>query len=379
MDVFVTEKVKELIEQKGGGRQIAGAFRSSSALDGSFGESWLVVAARRLWILDSKGISDPVVQDVSLGDVVKAGIEEKGTGKVGRVVLSSGDVIEMEVGFLDEAGFAQIADLIATQKNGENQGASQPFAATQAPSEPEQVASSAPRPSAAKQVASPRSASGEAEQPASPSSPPSGEHGGPQPPPPATARACCKCHVDLIEQFNGRATIDVCPHCAGVFLDYGELDQALQKEGVTQYLSGFTRVCGKCRTAVDEAEGACSACGTLLTPVICPACAHPMRPIALGKMVVEICSRCMGMWFDPGELAGVQDLYTPKEPAPPTLHCAGCNAVLTDPSQGYYSDAGLVCVNCFQRQDYSDWLDRKIAEDPQMGYMMASIVQPKPF
>lgn len=40
-----------------------------------------------------------------------------------------------------------------------------------------------------------------------------------------------------------------------------------------------------------------------MTMVIsCPVCKYPMKEVSLKKVMIDMCTRCKGVWLDPGEL-----------------------------------------------------------------------------
>ena len=105
-----------------------------------------------------------------------------------------------------------------------------------------------------------------------------------------------KCPVDKSDMFvveYQAIELDYCPQCRGVWFDSGELDlllhtmkleeAGLSREGILG--SPESKSAGKKRK--------------------CPVCGHKMRESTLGHdpgVLIDICPRGEGLWFDGGEL-----------------------------------------------------------------------------
>ncbi len=76
--------------------------------------------------------------------------------------------------------------------------------------------------------------------------------------------------------------LDRCTFCKGLWFDGGELEQVLRKPVNPQLDEGETaRRCAKCQV--------------------------PMRPAVLGRLRVEACTKCHGVFLDEGELVALND------------------------------------------------------------------------
>ncbi|MBL8953278.1 MAG: zf-TFIIB domain-containing protein [Myxococcaceae bacterium] len=76
--------------------------------------------------------------------------------------------------------------------------------------------------------------------------------------------------------------LDRCTFCKGLWFDGGELEQVLKKPANPQLDAGETaRRCATCKT--------------------------PMRPGVLGRLRVEACATCRGIFLDEGELVALND------------------------------------------------------------------------
>jgi len=76
--------------------------------------------------------------------------------------------------------------------------------------------------------------------------------------------------------------LDRCTFCKGLWFDGGELEQVLKKPANPQLDAGETsRRCAREQT--------------------------PMRPAVLGRLRVETCTACHGVFLDEGELVALND------------------------------------------------------------------------
>lgn len=81
-------------------------------------------------------------------------------------------------------------------------------------------------------------------------------------------------------------TVDVCSHCKGVWLDFGELQRL---HALHAFILGIT---SNEAWQADLRGGACPSCGP----------DTGMRRIPVGAFAVDRCPECQGLWFDGGEL-----------------------------------------------------------------------------
>ncbi len=148
--------------------------------------------------------------------------------------------------------------------------------------------------------------------------------------------------------------------------------------------------CSNCGAPLPQSSLVCAYCGsrndTDLTGVhtytthepdegrTCPRCAIPLRTIDLkleGKFLIERCDRCLGLFFDPGELeallkATVTNVYTIDRRQLDTLNaakraaeygityvrCPVCTTVMSRVNYG--SRSGVIVDRC---PDHGVWLD----------------------
>lgn len=81
--------------------------------------------------------------------------------------------------------------------------------------------------------------------------------------------------------------VDTCPQCAGFFLDRDEVRELTGDADLNEHLKEH---------AWPVAEHTLG----------CPACAGPMDATEASGVVVDVCARCLGIWFDGGELPAVR-------------------------------------------------------------------------
>lgn len=93
----------------------------------------------------------------------------------------------------------------------------------------------------------------------------------------------------LTEQTHqGSILIDLCPYCAGVWLDGGELAKITGEANVEMVLAN---------QASRPSE------------VACPRCGSGMEVKTLLDVEVDCCVLCNGIWLDPTELEALQVAY----------------------------------------------------------------------
>ena len=109
---------------------------------------------------------------------------------------------------------------------------------------------------------------------------------------------CPRCEIPLeityINERGGKIEVDKCPNCKGIWFDKGELNE-LEKI-VEPVLIEFRKI----PKDIDQLNG-----------LWCPNCTpqkmmdkkiHPRDE----EVIIDICSKCEGVWLDPGELEAIQ-------------------------------------------------------------------------
>ena len=128
------------------------------------------------------------------------------------------------------------------------------------------------------------------------------------------------CPVCLImmekAQVQGRAgvlTLDHCARCGGVWFERGEVQQLAARTSASLWAEIAPRAdtprppCHVCQTPLDRDAERCAVCGHS-NEIDCPSCDQKMSRIARNGLVLDICERCHGVWFDHRELAAVWKL-----------------------------------------------------------------------
>jgi Zn-finger nucleic acid-binding protein len=105
---------------------------------------------------------------------------------------------------------------------------------------------------------------------------------------------CPACKSDMIVVEHRKIELDYCTSCRGVWFDAGELELLLESaglEGVEPLLAGLAG-----STEADSKEKKRK----------CPICIRKMKKLSVGQkpeILLDICQRGDGIWFDGGELA----------------------------------------------------------------------------
>ena len=105
-------------------------------------------------------------------------------------------------------------------------------------------------------------------------------------------------------------TIDYCPRCGGLWFDRGEVGQLAQRapavlrEFVDARVDRVRPPCQGCLAPLDRDAERCPACGhhNILD---CPVCDRPMERRAHAGLVLDLCAKCHGVWFDNAELSAI--------------------------------------------------------------------------
>jgi len=115
----------------------------------------------------------------------------------------------------------------------------------------------------------------------------------------------CKGVVVVVEYE--RIELDYCTECFGVWIDAGELELLLERlaiDGAAFTMNEIMSLPGK--KVAEKARR-------------CPICRRKMRKVLIGsepEVLIDVCSRGDGLWFDGGELSQV--LRQIRDTAAPT-------------------------------------------------------------
>jgi len=122
-------------------------------------------------------------------------------------------------------------------------------------------------------------------------------------------RECPVCRVPLKRiTIKPRLQVDFCLTCRGIWFDKNELSQ-IDKHGrlPEKFLERptLTRdriVCESCGTRNDRSKKHCIQCGKKLY-FLCPVCHKHMEAVPVGRVFIDRCKSCQGVWLDGGELS----------------------------------------------------------------------------
>ena len=100
---------------------------------------------------------------------------------------------------------------------------------------------------------------------------------------------CVKCTSVLDRSTVGGVEVDLCPACGGLWLDQGEIE----KMGSTE------------RPEIDNLRRALTGgeqAGLSDATTTCPRCSGGLTEVKLGRVLIDYCKHCKGVFLDKGEL-----------------------------------------------------------------------------
>lgn len=102
-------------------------------------------------------------------------------------------------------------------------------------------------------------------------------------------RCCVKCNSILDQAHVGDIEVDLCPACGGLWLDHGEIERlfSLPSHDLDELRHALT---GGAQAGISDAH------------LACPACPGQLVEARFGRILVEVCRRCRGLFLDRGEL-----------------------------------------------------------------------------
>jgi Zn-finger nucleic acid-binding protein len=108
--------------------------------------------------------------------------------------------------------------------------------------------------------------------------------------------------------------LDVCPLCGGIWFDRGEVLELRQaavetvKRSIDLSRKTHKMRCHYCFTSMSRNEPRCCFCNWKNT-IDCPVCGQPMKRTRCRNLILDVCGKCGGDWFDRHELA---DIWNPS-------------------------------------------------------------------
>jgi len=109
----------------------------------------------------------------------------------------------------------------------------------------------------------------------------------------------CKRGMIVIEYQN--IELDYCTSCKGVWFDSGELELILKLHGLEEVKMFLDNIFDAPETISSEKKRKC------------PICGHKMKKATIGEksqILIDVCGKEHGLWFDGGEVAQLIR-YTP--------------------------------------------------------------------
>jgi Zn-finger nucleic acid-binding protein len=104
---------------------------------------------------------------------------------------------------------------------------------------------------------------------------------------------CPACKSDMIVVEYHQIELDYCPSCHGVWFDSGELELLLDSAGLDSPAPLLAGLANSTEASSVEKRRRC------------PICLRKMRKVVIGQepeILLDVCSRGDGIWFDGGEL-----------------------------------------------------------------------------
>ncbi len=104
---------------------------------------------------------------------------------------------------------------------------------------------------------------------------------------------CPTCKSDMIVVEYNKIELDYCTDCQGVWFDSGELELLLESMNLESQNVFFSNILSS-----EEAESS-------EKKRKCPICGQKMKKTGIGQergILIDVCQRGDGLWFDSGEL-----------------------------------------------------------------------------
>jgi Zn-finger nucleic acid-binding protein len=114
---------------------------------------------------------------------------------------------------------------------------------------------------------------------------------------------CPTCREVMIVVEQDKIELDHCPNCLGVWFDAGELELMLESMDLDSGALSLARA-----TRLPEAK-------TAEKKRRCPICGKKMKKVHIGQepeVLIDVCPRGDGLWFDGGEVHLIIEQCTRK-------------------------------------------------------------------
>jgi Zn-finger nucleic acid-binding protein len=104
--------------------------------------------------------------------------------------------------------------------------------------------------------------------------------------------------------------VDYCTRCGGLWFDRGEVGQLARRpqqllhEHVTARVERVKPPCHGCQSPLDRDAEKCPVCDHR-NVIKCPVCDETMERRPHAGLVLDLCRKCHGVWFDNAELSAI--------------------------------------------------------------------------
>ena len=105
---------------------------------------------------------------------------------------------------------------------------------------------------------------------------------------------CPSCKYDMIVVEHNKIELDYCTNCLGIWFDSQELELLLNYMGLDSRSLFLPKILNATKTKSAEKQRKC------------PICTKRMKKTTIGQqpeILIDICQRGDGLWFDGGEVA----------------------------------------------------------------------------
>ena len=114
---------------------------------------------------------------------------------------------------------------------------------------------------------------------------------------------CPVCNHSMVIVEHDNIEIDYCTGCRGIWFDSGELELLLEAAGLEDYEVFAERIIGSGEASSAEKKRKC------------PICTRKMKKKYIDEdkeLLIDVCPRAHGIWFDGGELGSLLKLVSGK-------------------------------------------------------------------
>jgi len=114
----------------------------------------------------------------------------------------------------------------------------------------------------------------------------------------------CKYNMIVVEYHN--IELDYCTGCKGVWFDSGELELLLKSHGLEEATMFLDNILDSPGAISSEKKRKC------------PICGHKMKKTTIGEqpqILIDVCDREHGLWFDGGEVTQLIKHLAGKHPS----------------------------------------------------------------